>query len=400
MLRHVFNDRAARYLLAAAGVASVTLLLAPFRGRINTTTVALALLLAVLFVATLWGSRPALAASVLGAACFNFFFLPPYGTLSIAEPQNWIALTAFIVTAVTVGWLSASVKRRAEEAEAGQAEVRRLYQELQASFRLASQAEALRQSERLKSALLDAVSHDIRTPLTSIKASVTVLLDEGAPGADGEPPAALDGAARREMLEIIDEESDRLDRFVEGLIGMARIEAGEMQLRRHWIVVDEIVADALARSEPLTRGRKVLLDIEPELPVVRVDSRAVSEVIYTLVDNAAKYSPAGAPVRIVARREGGDDVLVAVEDEGRGVPADLRERVFDKFFRATRDGDAGAHQPAGTGMGLAIAKGIVEAHDGRIWITEAERGGGGARFNFTLPIGDDEEAGGPPPPAG
>lgn len=400
MLRHVFNDRAARYLLAAAGVASVTLLLAPFRGRINTTTVALALLLAVLFVATLWGSRPALAASVLGAACFNFFFLPPYGTLSIAEPQNWIALTAFIVTAITVGWLSAAVKRRAEEAEAGQAEVRRLYQELQASFRLASQAEALRQSERLKSALLDAVSHDIRTPLTSIKASVTVLLDEGgAGGADGEPPAALDGAARREMLEIIDEESDRLDRFVEGLIEMARIEAGEMQLRRRWIVVDEIVANALARSEPLTRGRAILLDIEPELPVVRVDSRAVSEVIYTLVDNAAKYSPAGTPVRIVARREGGDDVLVAVEDEGQGVPADLRERVFDKFFRATRDGDAGARQPAGTGMGLAIAKGIVEAHDGRIWITKAERGRG-ARFNFTLPIGDDEEAAGPSPAAG
>jgi len=121
---------------------------------------------------------------------------------------------------------------------------------------------------------------------------------------------------------------------------------------------------------------------------VRVDERAVSEVVYTLVDNAAKYSPKRSTIRISAQRAGGEQIQMAVEDEGRGISADLREQVFDKFFRATRDGDI-SQQPTGTGMGLAIAKGIVEAHEGRIWI-ESGAGGKGTRVVFTLPIGDED----------
>ena len=153
-------------------------------------------------------------------------------------------------------------------------------------------------------------------------------------------------------------------------------------------MVDEIISAALLRAEPLTRQHHLELDIEKELPGVRVDERAVSEVVYTLVENAAKYSSAGSTVRIAARRAGEESVQMSVEDEGQGIPVDLRERVFDKFFRATRDGDISTQQPSGTGMGLAIAKGIVEAHEGKIWI-ESGAGGRGTRVLFTLPIGDE-----------
>jgi two-component system sensor histidine kinase KdpD len=346
-------------------------------------------LLNVLIIATRWGSLPALAASILAMLCFNFFFLPPFGTFNIAAPDNWVAIVVFLITAVTAGQLSARAKRRAEEAEVGRREIERLYAELRDAFERASHAEALRQSEKLKSALLDAVTHDLRTPLTSIKASITTLLDE-VRGRVGEPHAVLDADSRLEMMEVIDEESDRLNRFIGGLIELARIEAGELRLRRHWGAVDEIVSTALVRAEPVTRGHTLELSIEKELPVVRVDERAVSEVVYTLVDNAAKYSPKGTTIRIAAERAGDELIEMSVEDQGAGIAADLRERVFDKFFRATRDGDVKTPAPAGTGMGLAIARGIIEAHNGRIWIESARAGG--TRAVFTLPVGDEDVA--------
>lgn len=392
-MRPPLRQSVAHYALSVAGVAFVTTVLAPFQASINSTTVALALLLAVLFAAALWGSRPALLASVVGVLCFNYFFLPPVHTFTIADPENWVALAAFLITAVTAGALSARARRRAEEAEAGRREIERLYKELQAAFERASHAEALRQSEKLKTALLDAVTHDLRTPLTSIKASITTLLDELDAGGNGNQAVALDDESRREMLVVINEESDRLNRFIGGLIELARIEAGEMRLRRNWGAAEEIIAAALTRAEPLTRGHVVKTEIEADLPVARVDARAVSEVIYTLVDNAAKYSPTGTTIRVEAARAGEDALQIAVEDEGRGIPLELRERVFDKFFRATRDGDVSTREPSGTGMGLAIAKGIVEAHGGRIRVEDGEAGKGTC-VAFTLPIGDDEANGG------
>ena len=384
MRRSVLDQRWAGYAVAALSVLALTLLLKIVGTHVNAATVSLALLLNVLFIATRWGSLPALFASILAMLCFNFFFLPPLGTFQIAATDNWVALLAFLVTAVTAGQLSASARRRAEEAETGRREIERLYAELRDAFERASHAEALRQSEKLKSALLDAVTHDLRTPLTSIKASITTLLDETR----GEPPVALDGESRLEMMEVIDEESDRLSRFINGLIELARIEAGELHLRRRWGAVDEIISTALARAEPITRNHRVELEVEKELPGVRVDERAVSEVVYTLVDNAAKYSAKGSMIRLTARRAGDDLIEMGVEDEGPGIQSDLRDRVFDKFFRATRDGDV-MHKPSGTGMGLAIAKGIVEAHEGRIWI-ESGKQGRGTRVLFTLPIGDED----------
>lgn len=382
----IFTRRWFGYLAAFVGVAATTGLLKLFGQRINSTTVALALLLVVLLVATKWGSFPAVFAAILGVVCFNFFYLPPVGRFSIEAADNWIALLAFLITAVTAGQLSARARLRAEEANVARAEIERLYHELQDTFERSSQAKALKQSERLKSALLDAVTHDLRTPLTSIKASVTTLLEEVQKKHTTSDSTGLDAAGRKEMLDVINEEADRLDRFIEGLMELARIEAGEIQLRKQWGSVEEIIQATLKRAEPLTRRHRVEIRLEDELPSVRVDERAVAEVIYTLVDNAAKFSPADTTIRIAVTSTGDGTIEISVEDEGSGVPVDLRERVFDKFFRAMRDGDASANKLSGSGMGLAIAKGIVEAHGGRIWIEDRE--GRGTKVVVSLPTGD------------
>src|SRR5215510_10830008 len=195
----------ASYVLAVLGVAVVTAGLVPLNRTINSTTVGFAFLLVVLFVAIFWGSAPALLASFLSMLCFNFFFLPPLYTFTIADPQNWVALTAYFVTALAVGQLSARAKHRAEEAEAGRVENRRLYEELRDAFEIASQAEALKRSERFKSALLDAVTHDLRTPLTSIKASSTVLIEDRKRPQHSEP---LNSDEQDALLDVISQESD------------------------------------------------------------------------------------------------------------------------------------------------------------------------------------------------
>src|SRR6266576_1381619 len=185
-----------------------------FGPHVNPTTAALAVLLVVLFVATAWGSRPAVFASLLGVACFNFFLLPPFGTFANRNPDNWVAFFAFLITAFTAGQLSARAKRRAEEAESAKQEIERLYYQLQDTFERSSHAKALKQSERLKSALLDAVTHDLRTPLTSVKASVTTILSELYAIERNESSATLGHARRTEELAASGQNADRLVRFI------------------------------------------------------------------------------------------------------------------------------------------------------------------------------------------
>jgi two-component system sensor histidine kinase KdpD len=379
------RSKPAGYILAILAIGVLTAVLIPLRGEINSTTVGFAFLLVVLSVAIVWGSGPALLTSVVGVLCYNFFFLPPLHTFTIADPQNWIALTVFFITALAVGQLSARAKRRAEEAEGGRLENRRLYEELQGAFDRASEAEALRRSERLKSALLDAVTHDLRTPLTSIKASATLLLEDGEP--DGQVET-FSHTEQKAMLRVISDEADRLDRFVESIVDLARIEAGEVKLSRNWGAVEEIIDASLARAEPLMSQHELRVLVEKDLPVIRVDARAVAEVIYTLIDNATKYSPQGTRITIKANRGAGETVRMSVEDQGRGIAADLRQRVFEKFVHMG-GAPIGSGRAEGIGMGLSIAKGIVEAHRGRIWIEDGV-GGKGTRVSFTVPVGDDE----------
>ncbi len=380
------------YFFAPGGIAVVTLLLLPFRNPINSTAVALALLLVVLITATVFGSRPALLASLLGVLCFNFFFLPPLYTFSIAEPQNWIAFGAFLITATIAGQLSSFARRRAEESEINRQEIERLYRELQTAFEQASQTEALKRSEQLKSALLDAVTHDLRTPLTSIKASATMLLEDLKGKSEQQQPLnennpiQLDDEGRQEFVEIINEEADRLNKFIEGIVNLAKVEAGALHLQRNWSAITEIVAAAVERAKNRLDSYRILLDIEADLPAISIDANSIVEVLYSVLDNAVKYSPENTKIRIAARRGAGETVEMSVEDCGRGIREDVREKVFGKFFRDAAEDEIHTTS-SGLGLGLAIARGIVESQGGKIWIEDG-RDGYVTRIAFRIPIND------------
>ena len=366
------------YLAGTVALALAIVILLPLRDHINTTTIAMSLLIVVLLTATTFGSSPALGISILSIVSFNFFFLQPYHTFVIEDPQNWVALSAFLLTSLIAGSLSAREKRRALEAESRKSEVEHLYGELQTAFEKASEAEAFKQSERLKSALLDAVTHDLRTPLTSMKAAVTTL----AAGIK-DSSFTLDEEGRRELLEVIDTEIDRLNKLFESLLGMARIEAGAMEPRQQWSNMEEIISNSLARSGESPRNHRIHVEMEKDLPPVRVDEKLIAEVVHILIDNATKFSPSGKDIHISIASNSAD-VKVTVEDQGIGIPPSAREKVFEKFFRFADTGAGARQPPQGLGMGLAIARGIIEAHKGRIWIEDGPSGVG-TRVNFTIP---------------
>jgi K+-sensing histidine kinase KdpD len=352
--------------LSLLAVSLATAVLWTLREQINPTTVALVELLVIVLIARVFEWRAALAASVAASLAFNYLFLPPYYTFHIAEPQNWIAFIVFVSVAATVGHLSSMSNRRREEAE-------RLLQELESAFEKASEAEGLKRSEALKSALLDAVTHDFRTPLTSIKASVTMLIEDAQ-----FKSSDLDRHARNELLEVINEETDRLNTFVESMVEAARFQAGSELLTRIPASPEEIILKAARRSKSLKQTHNLRSMIEPDLPSLQVDSRSVVEALFNLIENAAKYAPEGTEITIAAARNNGG-VRFSVEDEGRGVAEADRELVFERFYRDDRS----PNNKHGLGMGLAIVRGIIEAHGGRIWV---EDGAKGARFVFDLPV--------------
>ncbi len=369
-LEAIFHSNLLRFGVSGATVLLATVLLATFGVQANLVTVALVLLLIVLSSATFFGRNPALLASVAAMLCFNYFFLPPIGQWTIAEPQNLVAWAAFTLTAIIAGELSEYARRRAREAE-------RLYEELQKAFQDATEAAALIQSEKLKSALLDAVTHDLRTPLTSIKASVTTLLDSEG----GHRTIELNSEGRAEFLEIINEETDRLNGFIESMVQLARVEAGPAGTPAALSHVEEIITIALDRAEKIASDHHLTVNLQKELPLIRVDARAIAEVVYNLIENAVKYSPSGTTITITAL-EHGNSVLISISDEGSGIPPDMREKVFEKFVRLD-----GSHSD-GLGLGLAIARGIVDAQNGRIEISAGEKGIG-TKVTLTLPIGEE-----------
>lgn len=444
----------------------------------NTTTVALSLLLSVLGIAAKWGLAEAVTASVAGVLCFNFFFLPPTGTWTIEDPENWVALGAFLVTAVVGSQLSANIRRRATEAVQRQTEMERLYSlscammladswhdmgqqvvaliaeifeaqgvalydrtknriyragltdvqveesklcdaamqnissqdpftgmfvcslklggdpigslgicgtsvsstalqsianlaaialERTHSLEAASRAEAARQSEELKSTLLDALAHEFKTPLTSIKAAATGLLS-----------AAELSPTQEELLKVIDEETDRLNSMVTEAVQVARIEAGDVSIDPVSTQISELVEHGLTRLGATLQEHPVEIEIPRDLPPVSVDRDLILIVFAHLLDNAVKYSAAGTPIRVSVSLDD-SSIVVSVCDGGPGIEQQDRERIFERFYR----GEATKYQVLGTGMGLAIAREIIKLHGGSIWVENLPQRG--ACFSFRLP---------------
>ena len=327
------------------------------------------LLLDVVVVARWFGLGPALTTATLGAASYSYFFLPPAG-FGIEKAEDWFGFIAFTVTAFIAGELSARAQRRAAEAQAGRIEIERLYQELKSAFDRASEAEAARRNEQLKSALLDALTHNLRTPLTAIKASVTALLGDRLRGIHTE----LSSEGRRELLQVIDEESDRLNRFIEGLSAPEGA-APAQPLHLRAVPVDEVVRAGLMRAETLTRDHHIVVKVGDGLLPVSIDAPSLAEVVYILLDNASKYSPAGTTITIEAIREDDRYARLTVSDEGPGITPDLREKVFEKFFRIPKRDSHDARR-SGIGLGLPIARRLLEAQAGQIWIADPPSGRG------------------------
>jgi two-component system, OmpR family, sensor histidine kinase KdpD len=234
------------------------------------------------------------------------------------------------------------------------------------------------ETEFLRNTLLSAVSHDLRTPLAAITGAASTLIEAG----DATPQAT-----RAEMLDTIYTEAERMERLINNLLDMTRLESGGLVLRREWQPLDEVVGSALRHVERRLAGRCVTTRLPANLPLVRIDDIAIEQVLVNLIDNALEYTPTGAPIEMAASVSDGQ-VIVDIADHGPGVPADIEQRVFEKFFRA--------HPPAATagrrgiGLGLAICRGIVEAHGGTITV-RSRADGPGAVFRFTLPATD------PPP---
>ncbi len=450
--------------------------------NVNPTTVALTFLLVVLLLASRWGLTIAITTAVVATLAFNYYFLPPLHTFTIAEPQNWIALLAFLTSAIVASRLSERARREMLNATRRRKEVERLYslsqqllatdnvmellnsipsyvleafglkaaamylpkrkevyrtgvdhpelsqEELESvsgrgelvmdvekqlcfvplrvgvrpvgslglegavlsretleavgsliaisieragAVETLTRAEAARESEQLRSALLDSVTHEFRTPLTSIKASVTTLLS----------PSPIDSEGQRELLTVIDEETDRLNRLVGEAAEMAQLDAQQVELRRETYPVRRVVERALEEAKQGLAGREVKLCLPESLPPVRIDLERIAEVLEQLLENAAKYSPAGTPITISAE-PAGKMVSISVADRGPGIDDMEQSLIFEKFYR----GRDQRYRVQGTGMGLAIAKAIVEAHGGTIGVTSQL--GSGSVFHFTVPAGE------------
>jgi two-component system sensor histidine kinase KdpD len=353
-----------RYLTATITVALPIAILEKLRPDLSQTSIALILVLPVILVAVTQGRGPALYASILVGLSFNFFFIGPYYSFRITRPEDVVAFVVFVTTAVLVGQLSSRLEKRVLLTEKQSKELVHVRGKFERAAAQAAEADALRKSEQLKTALLDAVTHDLRTPLTSIKAAISTIRAE-----------SVSPEVQRELFEVIEQESDRLNHFIQSMMDLAKLEAGEIMLASKNVSADEIVEDALLRAGPSLARQPVEVAIPSGLPALQVDPRLISQVIFTLLENAVKYSGTGTIT--ISVRQNGNNICFAVSDEGIGIPAELRSHVFEKFFR-------GGPQ-TGLGMGLAIARGIVQAHGGRIWIEDGP-GGKGTNVSFELPI--------------
>jgi two-component system, OmpR family, sensor histidine kinase KdpD len=230
-------------------------------------------------------------------------------------------------------------------------------------------AKVLEESDRLKSALLSSVSHELRTPLATIKAAVSGL---------GSGEVDWEAQARQDLLAVVEEEVDHLNRLVGNLLDMSRIEAGALRPQLQWGLLAEIVGDTLSRMRRVVERHRLQVDIPEDLPLAPLDHALMEQVFTNLIGNSVKYAPPGSAIRLEASAPNDATLLVRISNKGPQIPAEHLEHIFDKFHRVTE-----ADRVTGTGLGLSICKGIVEAHGGHIW---AENLPDGLAFNFTLPL--------------
>jgi two-component system sensor histidine kinase KdpD len=363
----------ARVAACIAALAVATGAIQLLQSHVPVLSLAVLYLLAIIPVAVAWGLAYGAGMALGSMLCFNFFFLPPLYTLTLQDTRNWFALLVFLVTAVVVSELATRSRRRAEEAEAALVSLRevttereRLAAERERLATEALEAEALRRSDAMKTALLRAVSHDLRSPLMAILTSAGALSHGGL---------ALDAVDREELVETILAEAERLDQLVSNLLDLSRLQAGAAAPEPGDWPVDDLVLEALDGVEAANRVEVVLPEDDP--PLVHADPHQIERVVANLVENALRYS-GEEPVQVQVRQTG-SEVLVRVVDRGPGIARGETERIFEPFQRGSL-----TRAVRGAGLGLAIARGFAEANGGRIFVESHD--GQGATFVLALPV--------------
>ena len=328
------------YAWAAGAAVAATLVALGLDAWFHVVNVALVYLLGVVLVALRWPRGPVIAVALLNVAAFNFFFIPPRGTFHVEDPQYLLTFAMMLGVGLIVSELTDRVRARAR-----------------AQAALAIEAE----TERIRSALLASISHDLRTPLAVITGSASTLAERGE---------RLSAAERAALAQSIYQQARDVSELVTKVLQMTRLESGEIKLERDWDSLAEIAGTVLRRLRERLSTHLLMLDLPDDLPLVRVDASLIEQVLTNLLENAARHTPPRTLIRLKAQTRG-SELVVSVEDFGPGLDEADLERIFKKFHR-------------GAGLGLAICRAIIELHKGRIW---AERlPGVGTAFRFTLPL--------------
>jgi K+-sensing histidine kinase KdpD len=399
LLRDARPPAAVGVAVAAVAVALTTLAIYPLRTVMPAVSTGVVYLLAVLLVSTWFGVWVGLATAVGSALAFNWFHLPPTGRLTISDPENVVALCVFLAAATIVSTLSELARARALEAEERSREAderlaayREAQAEREALQREVVETKALRRSDDLKTALLRAVSHDLRSPLTAIGAAGEALAS-----------AHLSPAEREELSAAVAGEASRMSRLVDKLLDLSRLQGGAAEPRAEWCSVDEVLRVAIDET-PHAAGWSV--GIDPQLPLIRADAAQLERAFANLLENAARHG-GDHPVAVRARAVGGTvggvggRLLVRIVDRGPGIPESERERIFEPFYRGGGSEAGGARSAdddhTGSGLGLAVVRGFVEANGGRVWAESLP--GQGATFVVELPLAADAAESVPDAPA-
>jgi two-component system sensor histidine kinase KdpD len=294
------------------------------------------------------GAGPSVLASFLSMLAFDFFFVPPRFTFAVADIHYLFMFFVMLLVGLFISHLAVRVRHQAERTR---------------------EAQVLIETERLRSSLLSSVSHDLRTPLAAITGSASSLLSEGT---------GLDPSVRKDLLENIRDEAERLERLVANLLEMTQLEAGSVPLRREMHHMGEIIGSAIARLEKRIGNHPLSTQVPTDLPLVPMDALLMEQVVINLLENALKYAPDGTPIQVSAWVEKGWMGL-RVADQGPGIPPEDLDRLFEKFYQGAQKGRKG-----GAGLGLAISRGIVQIHGGSI--RAMNRAEGGAAFEIRLPL--------------